>query len=75
MCVRNNDSKFCTTPTTVEKEEESAGVSNSVRKEIVGVNLSFCDVLLAKMLAKTDLVGKNVSKILFYSYYSVQVGV
>ena len=54
--------KFCSTPSTVEKKEQSTGVSNSVRNEIVGVITIFCDVLLAKMLAKTDLVNKIVSK-------------
>lgn len=29
----------------------------------MGVNATFCDDLLAKMLAKTDLVSKIVSKI------------
>ena len=54
--------KFCSTPSTVEKKEQSTGVSNSVRKEIVGVDATFCDDLLAKMLPKTDLVSKIVSK-------------
>ncbi len=54
--------KFCSTPFRVKKKEQSTGVSNSVRKGIVGVNATFCDVLLAKMLAKTDLVSKIVSK-------------
>ena len=57
--------KFCSTPSTVEKKEQSTGVSNSVRQELVGVNATFCDDdLLAKMLAKTDLVSKIVSKML-----------
>ncbi len=54
--------KFCSTPSLVEKIEQSTGVSCSVRKETVGGNATFCDVLLAKMLAKTDLVSKIVSK-------------
>ena len=61
VCVSHNVSKFGTTTTTVEKEEQTTGVSNYVGEEIVGVKVTFvmiCELKYQQM----DLIIKIISK-------------